>query len=128
MNQISQRNKLDKQISSYVGFLKIATRRQSIKLCSEITKLQNRIDIIELMPYKEQLQELDEQFETKQSKANFKTIQNNKKEYLAMSNKKRNAPERCKPIHDEPADSRRRALQLVEAHVDVKPVKYLLKR
>ena len=124
MNHITQRNKLDKQISSYVGFLKIATRRQSISLCSEITKLQNRIDVIELMPYKKQLETLDEFFETKQSKLNFKTIETP----TDMSTKKRNPPELCKPIFDEPSESRRRALELVAQHKDVRPIKYLLKR
>lgn len=128
MNHINQRNKLDIQISSYVAFLKIATRSQSIKLCKEITRLQARVELIDLLPYKKQLDTLDESFETKQSKMNLKTITNHKKEYLTMSKKKRNAPELCKPIFDEAPDSRRRAIELVSQHKDTKPIKYDLKK
>jgi len=124
MNHITQRNRFDKQISDYIGFLKIATRMQSIKLCKEIVKLSSRVEFIELMPYPDQVKKLDEYFETKQSKINFKTIETNPD----MSNKKRLPPELCKPIFDEPKESRNRALQLASEHKDVKPVKYLLKR
>lgn len=128
MNHINQRNKLDIQISSYVGFLKIATRSQSIKLCREIIKLSDRIAIIDDMGYLDQRKEVAFSEETKQSKMNLKVIPNNNKEYLQMSNRKRNSPENCKPIFGEAAELRRKALQLASEHVDVKPVKYLLKR
>jgi len=123
MNHVTQRNKLDKQISGYVGFLKIANRGQSLKLCREITKLQDRIDVIDMMPYPDQIKTLDEHFETKQSKLNFKTIETK----TDMRNQKRNPPEKQHVIFDEAADSRRRALQLASEHKDVKPIRYLLK-
>lgn len=123
MNQITQRNKLDKQLSSYVAFLKIANRSQSVKLCKEIAKLSSRIELIDLMPFPEQSKKLDEYFETKQSKLNFKTIETKSD----MRNQKRLPPELRKPIHDEPKDSRNRALELASQHKDIRPVKYLLK-
>jgi len=123
MNHVTQRNKLDKQISSYVGFLKIANRGQSLKLCREIIKLQDRIDLIDMMPYPNQIKKLDEHFETKQSKLNFKTIETP----TDMRNQKRNPPEKQHVIFDEPKESRNRALQLVSEHKDIKPIKYLLK-
>lgn len=123
MNHISQRNKLEKQVSSYVAFLKIANRSQSVKLSKEIAKLSSRIDTIDQMPYSDQIKTLDEHFETKQSKLNFKTIETP----TDMSKKKRNAPENCHPIHDEAKDSRNRALQLAREHKDIKPIRYILK-
>lgn len=127
MNHISQRNKLEKQVSSYVAFLKIANRSQSVKLSKEIAKLSSRIDTIDQMPYPDQIKTLDEHFETKQSKLNFKTKENNAKEYLQMSNKKRNPPEKCKPIFGEAAESRRKAIELASQHKDIKPIRYILK-
>ena len=123
MTHINQRNQLDKRITDYVRFLKIATRSQAVKLSKEIAKLSERIATIDDMSLKDQKKKLAEYHETKQSKMNFKTIENPK----AM-NRKRNPPEKCKPIFNEPKDSRRRAMELVEAHVDVKPIKYLLKK
>ena len=124
MNHINQRNKLDKQISSYVDFLKIATRSQSVTICKEIAKLSSRIELIDLMPFPNQIQKLDEYFETKQSKMNFKTIETK----TEMANKKRKPPELAKPIFDEAPDSRRRAIELASQHKDTKPIKYDLKK
>ena len=123
MNNIHQRNFFDKQISNYVAFLKIATRSQAIKISKEIVKLSNRISVIEDMGWLEQKKEVPTYIETKQSKLNFKTIETP----TDMSKKKRNAPENCRPIFGEAAESRRKALELASQHVDVKPVKYLLK-
>jgi hypothetical protein len=123
MNHINQRNALEKQITDYVRVIKIGTRTQVIKLSKEIAKLSARITTIEEMSYADQKQELDFHFETKQSKMNFKTIETP----TDMSKKKRNAPENCRPIFGEAAESRRKALELASQHVDVKPVKYLLK-
>ena len=124
MTNANQRNLFDRQISSYVAFLKIATRSQAIKLSKEIVKLSNRISVIDDMGWLDQKKEVPTYYETKQSKLNFKTIETK----TDMSKKKRNAPELCKPIFDEPKDSRNRALQLASQHVDTKPIKYLLKR
>lgn len=129
MNHINQRNKLDIQISSYVSFLKIATRSQSIKLCREIVKLSDRIAIIDDMGYLDQRKEVAFSEETKQSKMNLKVIPNIEIENrYKMRNQKRNPPEKQHVIFDEPKDSRNRALQLASQHVDTKPIKYLLKR
>ena len=123
MNHIGQRNALERDISAYVRVIKTSTRSQVIKLSEEITKLSARITTIEEMSYTDQRQELDFHFETKQSKINFKTIETK----TDMSKRKRNAPELCKPIFDEPKESRNRALQLASQHVDTKPIKFLLK-
>ena len=123
MNHIGQRNALERQITDYVRILKIATRTQSVKLSKEIAKLSARITTIEEMSYTDQRQELDFHFETKQSKMNFKTIETK----TDMSKRKRNAPELCKPIFDEPKESRNRALQLASEHKDIRPIKYDLK-
>lgn len=123
MNHIGQRNALERDISAYVRVIKTSTRSQVIKLSKEITKLSARITTIEEMSYTDQRQELDFHFETKQSKMNFKTIETK----TDMSKRKRNAPELCKPIFDEPKESRNRALQLASEHKDIRPIKYLLK-
>ena len=123
MTNTNQRNALDKQISGYVGFLKIATRSQAIKLSKEIVKLSNRISVIEEMGWLEQRKEVPTYFETKQSKLNFKTIETP----TDMSNRKRNSPENCKPIFGESAELRRKALQLASEHKDIKPIRYILK-
>lgn len=123
MTNTNQRNLFDRQISSYVAFLKIATRSQAIKISKEIVKLSNRISVIEDMGWLDQKKEVPTYYETKQSKMNFKTIETK----TDMSKRKRNSPENCKPIFDEAKDSRNRALQLASQHVDTKPVKYLLK-
>lgn len=123
MNNIHQRNFFDKQISNYVAFLKIATRSQAIKISKEIVKLSNRISVIEDMGWLEQKKEVPTYFETKQSKLNFKTIETP----TDMSNKKRNPPEKCKPIFGEAAESRRKAIELASQHKDIKPIRYILK-
>lgn len=123
MNNIHQRNFFDKQISNYVAFLKIATRSQAIKISKEIVKLSNRISVIEDMGWLEQKKEVPTYFETKQSKLNFKTIETK----TDMSNKKRNPPEKCKPIFGEAAESRRKAIELASQHKDIKPIRYILK-
>lgn len=124
MNHITQRNKLDKQISGYVGFLKIANRGQSLKLCREITKLSVRIEEIDAMPYLKQIEPIDEYLDQKPSKLNTQSIETK----TDMRKQKRLPPERQSVIFDEPADSRRRALQLASEHKDIRPIKYLLKR
>jgi len=124
LNHINQRNKLDAQISSYIDFQKTATRSQSIKLSKEIAKLSQTIELIDMMPYPIQKRQIDFRTEHKHSKINFKTIETK----TDMSKKKRNAPELCKTIFDEPKDSRNRALQLASEHKDIRPIKYLLKK
>lgn len=124
MNHINLRNKLDAQISSYIEYQKIATRSQSIKLSKEIARLSEKIELIDMMPYPVQKRQVDFTTEHKQSKLNFKTIETKSD----MRNQKRLPPELRKPIHDEPNDSRNRALKLARKHKDVKPIIYDLKR
>jgi hypothetical protein len=123
MNQITKRNRLDSQISSYVAFLKIANRGQSVKLCREIAKLSTRIEEIDVMPYLKQIEPIDEFLDEKPSKINIQTTETK----TDMRNQKRNSPENQHPIHDEAKDSRNRALQLASEHKDIKPIRYLLK-
>lgn len=40
---------------------------------------------------------------------------------------KRNPPEKQNRIHDEMKKSRNKAIELVKMHVDLKPIKYLIK-
>lgn len=123
MNHISQRNKLDKQISSYVDFMKSATRSQIIKLSKEITNLSNRISEIDSMPYLKQIEPIEDYLDEKPSKLNVQTIETTND----MSKRKRNAPELCKPIFGEAAESRRKAIELASQHKDIKPIRYILK-
>jgi len=123
MNHISQRNKLDKQISSYVDFMKSATRSQIIKLSKEITNISNRISEIDSMPYLKQIEPIEDYLDEKPSKLNTQTIETK----TDMSNKKRNPPEKCKPIFGEAAESRRKAIELASQHKDIKPIRYILK-
>lgn len=123
MNHISRRNKLDKQISSYADFIKSATRSQIIKLSKEITNLSNRISEIDSMPYLKQIEPIEDYLDEKPSKLNTQTIETK----TDMSNKKRNPPEKCKPIFGEAAESRRKALELASQHKDIKPIRYILK-
>lgn len=123
MNHISRRNKLDKQISSYADFMKSATRSQIIKLSKEITNLSNRISEIDSMPYLKQIEPIEDYLDEKPSKLNVQTIETK----TDMSNKKRNPPEKCKPIFGEAAESRRKAIELASQHKDIKPIRYLLK-
>ena len=124
MNHINLRNKIDAQISSYIEYQKTTTRSKSIKLSKEIAKLSAKIELIDMMPYPVQKRQIDFMIEHKHSKINIQTIEAK----TDMRNQKRLPPERQNPIFNEPKDSHRRALELASQHVDVKPVKYLLKR
>lgn len=124
MNHINLRNKLDAQISSYIEYQKTTTRTKSIKLSEEIAKLAAKVELINMMPYPIQKRQIDFKTEHKESKINIQKIEIE----TDMSNRKRNSPENCKPIFGEAAELRRKALQLASEHIDVKPVKYLLKR
>jgi hypothetical protein len=122
MNHLNLKNKLDAQISSYIDYQKTTTRAKSIKISKEIARLSQIIESIDMMPYPVQKRQIDSTIEHKHSKLNFQPT-----ETKDMSNKKRNPPELCKPIFDEPKDSRNRALELVASHKHIKPIKYLLK-
>ena len=124
MNHINLKNKIDAQISSYIEYQKTTTRSKSIKLSKEISRLSQIIELIDMMPYPVQKRQIDFKTEHKESKINIQPIETE----TDMSNRKRNSPENCKPIFGEAAELRRKALQLASEHVDVKPVKYLLKR
>lgn len=41
--------------------------------------------------------------------------------------KKRNPPEKAQRIFDETRNSREKAIELSKTHIDVKPIKYILK-
>jgi len=123
MNHINLRNKLDAQISSYIEYQKTTTRSKSIKLSAEIARLAAKVELINMMPYPIQKRQIDFTIEHKQSKINVQTIETP----TDMRKQKRNPPEKQHVIFDEPADSRRRALQLASEHKDVKPIRYLLK-
>jgi len=123
MNHINLRNKLDAQISSYIEYQKTTTRSKSIKLSAEIARLAAKVELINMMPYPIQKRQIDFTIEHKPSKINVQTIETP----TDMRKQKRNPPEKQHVIFDEPADSRRRAIQLASEHKDVKPIRYLLK-
>lgn len=71
MNAITQRNKLDAQLKSYMDFMPFCPRDSFLKLSNEMIKINNRLDKIKCMGLKELMAPVDYQFETKQSKVNF---------------------------------------------------------
>lgn len=74
MNHISQRNQLEILQRKYVKFMSICPDKDVVKLAKEIIKIENRITIIREMSLNKLMQSLVVDFETKQSKLNFKTI------------------------------------------------------
>lgn len=74
MNHISQRNQLEMQSKRYANFMKICPSNSVVKLAKEITKIQARISIIRNMDYQQLSKTVVVQYETKQSKLNFKTL------------------------------------------------------
>lgn len=74
MNHISQLNKIEIRLRSYIDFMPYCPRDSFLKLSNEIVKINNRIDIINRMSLSESLQEVISDYDTKQSKINFKTV------------------------------------------------------
>ena len=71
MNAITQRNRLDAQLKSYMDFMPNCPRDSFVKLSEEMVKIKTRLDQIKCMTLKELMAPVETQFETKQSRVNF---------------------------------------------------------
>jgi hypothetical protein len=74
MNHISQRNKLEVRLKNYKDFTGLCPPDSFPKLVQEMMKIHCRIEKIRSLRVPELMEEVEFQFETKQSKMNFKTI------------------------------------------------------
>jgi hypothetical protein len=71
MNHISQRNRLEARLKSYMDFTPYCPRDSFLKLSNEMVKITERLDKIKCMSLDELMKPIDFQFETKQSRVNF---------------------------------------------------------
>jgi len=71
MNAITQRNRLDATIKSYMHFMPFCPRDSFIKLSNEMIKISERLEAIKCMGAKELMAPVEVQYDTKQSRANF---------------------------------------------------------
>ena len=74
MNHISQRNKLEARLKSYMDFMPFCPRDSIVKLSNEMVRINNRLDNIKCMSLSELVKEVPSYYDTKQSKSNFKTV------------------------------------------------------
>lgn len=74
MNHISQRNRLEARLKSYMDFMTICPRDSFLKISNEMVKINDRLDKIKCMSLDELVKEVPSYYETKQSKINFKTV------------------------------------------------------
>ena len=71
MNAITQRNRLDATLKSYMHFMPICPRDSFVKLSNEMVKISNRLETIKCMGAKDLMAPVEFQYETVQSRANF---------------------------------------------------------
>jgi len=74
MNHITQRNQLETQLKSYKDFMPLCPGDSLPKLVNEMMKIHCRLEKIREFTMEELVLKVDYQYETKQSKANFKTL------------------------------------------------------
>jgi hypothetical protein len=74
MNHISQRNQLEIQLKSYKDFMPLCPPDSLPKLVNEMMKIHCRLDKIREFTLEKLVEKVDYQYETKQSKVNFKTV------------------------------------------------------
>jgi len=74
MNHISQRNQLEIQLKSYKNFMPLCPADSLPKLVNEMMKIHCRLEKIREFTLEELVEKVDYQYETKQSKSNFKTV------------------------------------------------------
>lgn len=74
MNHISQRNRLEARLKSYMDFTPYCPRDSFLKLSNEMVKISERLDKIKCMSLDELVKEVPSYYDTKQSKLNFKTV------------------------------------------------------
>jgi hypothetical protein len=73
MNHITQMNALEKQLKSFKNFVPFCSNDSLQELLIEMQRTVNRIENIRAMRVDKMVQEVIFQYETKQSKSNFKT-------------------------------------------------------
>lgn len=71
MNYISQRNRLEMQLQSYIKFTEFCPRDSFLKLSMEMVRITERIEILNRMPLSELTKQVSEYLDTKNSKINF---------------------------------------------------------
>lgn len=73
MNHIRQRNLLEERLKSYKEFMPLCSFDAMPKLVQEMTRIHARIETIKEYTIDQLVQPVTVQYETKQSKMNFKT-------------------------------------------------------
>lgn len=71
MNAITQRNRLDATLKSYMDFMPFCPRDSFLKLSNEMVKINSRLEAIKCMTLKELMAPVEFQYEMKQSRVNF---------------------------------------------------------
>lgn len=74
MNHITQRNRLEIRLKSYMDFMPYCPRDSFLKLANEMVIINNKIDQIKYMSLDDLIKPVDQYYDKKQSKINFKTI------------------------------------------------------
>jgi len=74
MNHISQRNRLEMQLQRYMYFMAYCPRGSFLKLSAEMIKIYERIEQLKTIDDEQLHKQVFFQYETKQSKLNFKTV------------------------------------------------------
>lgn len=74
MNHITQRNQLEIQLKNYKDFMPLCPSDSLPKLVNEMMKIHCRLEKIREFTLEELVEKVDYQYETKQSKTNFKTV------------------------------------------------------
>lgn len=73
MNHIRQRNLLEERLKSYKDFMPLCSNDAMPKLLQEMNRIHARIETIKEYTLDQLVQPVTVQYETKQSKLNFKT-------------------------------------------------------
>lgn len=73
MNAITQKNRLEMRLKDYKDFIPLCPNDSLPKLLSEMYKITMRIDKIREMTFEKMCEEVPCQYETKQSKINYRT-------------------------------------------------------
>lgn len=71
MNAITQRNRLDATLKSYMDFMPFCPRDSFLKLSNEMVKINSRLEAIKCMTLKELMTPVEFQYETANSRVNI---------------------------------------------------------
>lgn len=74
MNAITQKNRLEMRLKDFKNFVPYCPNDSLQKLLSEMYKITMQIDKIREMTFEKMCEEVHFQYETKQSKINYRTI------------------------------------------------------